>query len=336
MFKSLDARKQIKWRECCPLPSRTWGATAVVLNNIIYVSGGESPDEFAGRYVFAYHFLENRWERLPKLKGHSHGIPVVAGGELYIIGGKNIKRNKKYSNQVSKYDENELNNEQKWKSYPNLQLIKERFKPLALAYNDYIIVAGGKYTAIWAVYDRLHDDIEIINIKDPEMKWKIVPTQLPVGMWAPSATISNDRLWIAGFNNDHTVSLNWKDQRSDEVFQISVIDVVASEKKVNWTPLQRLVPYYSATVIPNTSPLVLVGGDSQDAKIVTNALVKHNPSDDHWDEVASLDGPSRAYTTVACIGKQQAIIVMGGCTKTTDENARNSSCLSLVQIGYVE
>ena len=87
MFESSHAGKQLKWSKCHPLPSRMWEATAVVFNNIIHVSGGESPDDFVGRYVFAYHFLENHWKRLPKLEGHSHGIPVAAGGELYIIGG---------------------------------------------------------------------------------------------------------------------------------------------------------------------------------------------------------------------------------------------------------
>ena len=337
MFKSLDAGKQLKWRECRPLPSRMWGATAVMLNNIIYVSGGKSPDDFVGSYVFAYYLQENRWERLPKLQGHSHGIPVVAGGKLYIIGGKSIESSKKYSDQVSKYD----NDKQKWKPYPNLQL--QRFQPLALAYNDYIIVAGGKYvvTTLWSFDDRVHDNIEVINIKELKMKWKIVPTQLPMGMWAPSATISNNCLRIVGFNHYGRGLLYSPIVRSNEVLQISLTDIFTSENKVqHWTRLKHLVPYYSLTVVPNTSPLVLVGGVSQDvtnAKIVTNVLMKHEPSRNDWQEVGSLDGLlPRAYTTVACIGKQQAIIVMGGCTKTTDENARNSSCLDLVQIGYVE
>ena len=219
----------------------------------------------------------------------------------------------------------------------------QRFQPLALAYNDYIIVAGGKYAAmmLWSFNDNVHNNIEVINIKDPKMKWKIVPTRLPMGMWAPSATISNGYLWIAGFNHyDRSLLYSHTVRQSNEVFQISLTDIFTSENKVqHWTRLKQLVPYYNATVVPNTSPLVLVGSVSQDVtntKIVTNVLMKHKPSHDNWKKIGTLDGPPRAYTTVACVGKQQAIIVMGGCTKTTDENARNSSCLSLVQIGCVE
>ena len=178
LFESLEGGKQLKWKECRPLPSRMWGATAAVLGNRVYVSGGDSPDEFVGRYVFTYHLLEDRWERLPELKSHRHGIPVVAGGDLYIIGGKDVGRGKKYSDCVSKYDESEL----QWKPYPNMNM--QRFQPLALSYNDYIIVAGGKYSALWSILDRLHDDIEVLNVKDSnhEIKWKIVPTRLPVRM----------------------------------------------------------------------------------------------------------------------------------------------------------
>ena len=307
-----------------------WGATAVVLSNRIYVSGGDSLDEFVGRYVFTYHLLKDNWERLPELKGHRHGIPVIAGGNLYIIGGKDVESGKKYSDRVSKYDENE----KQWKPCPNMNM--QRFQPLALSHNDCIIVAGGKHSVLWSIFDRLHDDIEVLYIKYPdcEMKWKIVPTRLPVGMWAASATISGDCIWIAGFNSNHSISLNWKHQRSDRVYWIRIADITSKSKRT-WVDLPRLVPYYSATVVPNSSPLVLIGGDTQDAKVISNAIVKYNSSDHHWDEIASLDGTSRAYAAVACIGDQQAIIVMGGCSETTNENMRNISCLNLVQIGYI-
>ena len=331
MFEALQKTgKQLRWRNCRQLPYKMWGAYAAVLDNTIYVSGGITQDDISGRFVFAYHLLKNTWETLPQ-PNHSHGIPVVADNKLYIIGGRSNKKNKRYTNQVSMYHENE------WK--PCCSLKKDRFKPLAIAYNGYIIVAGGKYVSL---SDYVHDNIEIIKVKDPDGKWKIVPTKLPMKMWAPSATISNDQLWIAGFNGHNYIRKDW---RSDEVCGIPVNDVLdtTEDRTKNWKHLPRYVPYYSAAVVPNSSSLVLVGGDTQDAKTVSNAIVKYDPSNHHWDGIGSLDGPSRAYTTVACIGEQQAIIVMGGCTVTSDERSirdsdylRNNSCLDLVQIGFVE
>lgn len=325
LFQAVKAgNKRLEWRTCATLPAPLVGASAVVLENIIYVSGGESPDEFASRYVFAYHLLENCWQRLPPVT-HSYGVPVVISNRLVIIGGKDFK-NKKFTNQVSTYNRSE----QKWEPvYPNLG--KERYSPLAVTYKHHVIVGGGKFHTI---YDRLYDDIEILDIQDVDsLIWKRVPTRLPIKMWSPSATISNDQLWVVGFNNDNSASFNLIEQRSDEVFRIHIDDVIATDKKGKWDPLPRVMPYYSSTVVPNAVPIVTVGGDTKDTRTVS-ALEMHDDSSSTWEQVASLEGPSRAYATVACIGEQQAIIVLGGCTQTKNKKARHDSSLALVQIGY--
>ena len=317
--------KRLEWRTCATLPAPLIGANAVVLENVIYVSGGEGPDEFASRYVFAYHFLENKWTSLPALT-HSHGVPVVVSNQLVIIGGKDIK-SKKLTNQVSTYNQNE----HKWESvYPNLG--KERYAPLAVTYKHYVIVAGGKYHTI--VVDRLYDDIEVLNVQDADkLVWIKVPTRLPAKMWSPCATISNDQLWIVGFNNDNSGSLNLIEQRSDEVFWIPAADIIATDKKGKWESLPRVMPYYSSTVVPNSNPIVTIGGDTRDTR-PTNAVEMFDSTNVQWQQVAYLEAPSRAYVAVACIGEQQAIVVLGGCTETKNKKARNDSSLALVQIGY--
>ena len=216
MFEALkETGKELKWRNCCQLPYKMWGASAVVLGNSIYVSGGESQDDISGRYVYAYHLLNNCWEMLPE-PNHSHGVPVVSANKLFIIGGRSNKKSKRYTNQVSVYDNNG------WKACRNLK--KDRFKPLALAYKDHIIVAGGKYMSL---SEYLHDNIEVLDIKYPDMQWRIVPTKLPREMWAPSATILDNQLWIAGFNGKHFIR---KDRRSDEVCHIHVTDILETTK----------------------------------------------------------------------------------------------------------
>lgn len=328
MFQAVKSgSKKLEWRTCATLPAPLVGATAVVLDNVIYVSGGESPDEFASRYVFAYHFLENRWERLPPLN-HSHGVPTVVSNQLVIIGGKEFK-GRKVTNQVSTYNQNK----QKWVSvYPNLG--KERYAPLVVTYKHHVIVAGGKYHTLY-LYDRIYDDIEVLDVQDTErLRWIRVPTRLPSKMWSPSATISNDQLWIVGFNNDNSGSLNLIEQRSDEVFWIPVAGIIATDKKGKWEALPRVMPYYSSSVVPYSNPVVTVGGDTRDTR-TTNAVEIHDPVNNLWEQVASLDGPSRAYVAVASIGEQQATVVLGGCTETKNKKSRSDSSLALVQIGYV-
>ena len=327
LFQALKSgSKNMKWRTCATLPAPLVDTNAVVLDNVIYVSGGESPDEYASRYVFAYHFLENRWERLPQ-PSHTHGVPIVISNQLVIIGGKELK-SRRVTNQISTYN----HSEQKWESvYPNLG--KERYAPLAVTYKHYVIVAGGKYHTLY-LYDRLYDDIEVLNVQDTEkLSWKKVPTRLPSKMWSPSATISNDQLWIVGFNNDNSGSLNLIEQRSDEVFWIPVANIIATDKKGKWESLPRVMPYYSSTVVPYSNPVVTVGGDTRDTR-TTNAIEIHDAVNNLWEQVAYLDGPSRAYVAVASIGEQQAIVILGGCTETKNKKSRNDSSLALVQIGY--
>ena len=281
MFEALkESNKELKWRKCHQLPCKMWGASAAVLGNTIYVSGGNSSNDLVGNYVYAYHLLKNSWETLPG-PSHRYGIPVVAANQLYIIGGKSNKKGQKYTSQVSRYENNE------WKACCNMK--KERYAPLAVTYKDHIIVAGGKDKSL--LFGLLHD-IEVLNVNDVDnkMKWRTVPTKLPMGMWAPSATILNDELWIAGFNNNSDLAIR-RDQRSDEVCWIRLTEGIlkgAEDKTKDWVHLPQLVPYYCAAVVPNTSPLIPVGDDTPDAKTVTSTIIQY----DHWNNIASLDGPS--------------------------------------------
>ena len=302
-----------------------------MLDNVIYVSGGDSPDKSASHHVFAYHLLEDHWKRLPALS-HTHGVPVVVDSKLVVIGGRETKSGK-ISNRVSAYNEET----QKWESsYPVLKEV--RYAPLVLVYKHHLIVGGGKYLSIFdRFYDRLYDDIEILNTQDSTEKltWRRVPTRLPAKMWGPSATIANNQLWIVGYNNDNSGSLNIIEQRTDETYWIEADYIIDPENNHDkqWVALPRLSPYYSSTVVPNYYPIITVGGDTKDTRTV-DALLMFDSSSDSWNQVASLSGPPRAYAAVASVGEQQAIFVLGGCTETKNRKARNESSVALVQIGY--
>ena len=324
LFQAIkDGRHYFKWKDCSPLPAPLWGATAVVLGDIIYVSGGDSSDGSASYHVFAYHLLQDHWERLPALS-HAHGVPVVVDGKLVIIGGKDTKH-KRITNRVSTYNDST----QTWESlFPNLK--EERYAPLAIVYKHYVIVGGGKYNYFF--FERLYDDIEVLDTRDEKLAWRKVPTRLPAKMWGPSATISKNQLWIVGYNNDNSGSLNIIEQRTDETYWIQADDILSSQRTI-WTSLPRSSPYYSSTVVPNHYPVIMVGGDTSDTRTV-DAMLMFDSSSDSWNQVASLSGPPRGYTTVASLGDQQAIVVMGGCTETKNRKSRNESSQVLVQIGY--
>lgn len=65
----------------------------------------------------------------------------------------------------------------------------------------------------------------------------------------------------------------------------------------------------------------------------------HEFTDNSWKQIAYLAGPPRAYVAVACIGEQQAVVVLHGWLHRdharTSRKARNDSSLALVQTVHV-
>ena len=318
-FQALqDGRYNLNWIECKPLPAPVWKATAVTLNNVIYVCGGESPNELALYNVFAYDIdqvLENSWDQLPPLS-HSHGIPVVVDGLLVVIGGKHSSG--RATNQVSTYNRNM----RKWESlYPNLT--EERYEHFALVYKHFVIVGGGKYHMI---FDILYDDFEILNFKDSNnlLEWRKVNTKLPSKMCSISATIWYDQLWIVSYTNSYN-------RQAKEMYCIQADDIVSDKNGKGWISVSRSSPYYGCAVVSNCFPIIAVGGCASDTRAV-NHLVMYDSSNNSWNVIASLSGPPRAFTTV--INLKEVVVVLGGCTATRNRKVCNDSSLTLVQIGY--
>ena len=154
-----EANKELKWRKCCQLPYKMWGASAAVLGNTIYVSGGNSSNNLVGHYVYAYHLLKNFRETLTG-PSHRYGVPVVAANQLYIIGGKSNKKGQKYTSQVSRYENNE------WKACCNM---KKRDMDHLLSHTKIILLWLAVSTH--GYFGLLHD-IEVLNINDPDDKMK--------------------------------------------------------------------------------------------------------------------------------------------------------------------
>lgn len=166
-----------------------WDAHAAVQDKKIYVSGGGSPIMDAYNYTFVYDINNDQWSQLPPLD-HILGIPFIVGGKLSIIGGRLClhKKGTKYcTNKVSTYDEALQN----WTSYyPNLQEV--RCRPGVVAYQEYIIVAGGNNL------QGVKDDIEVLNWIE-NSHWRKVLVHLPRPMWGLTPSISNGYLLIVGY-----------------------------------------------------------------------------------------------------------------------------------------
>ena len=99
------------------------------------------------------------------------------------------------TNKVSTFDQTK----QSWMShYPNL--LSVRNKPDVVTHLEYVIVAGGvKGESAPGILD-LSDDIEILDWVE-NSQWRKVSIHLPMPMFAPQLTVSNDKVFVAGYHD---------------------------------------------------------------------------------------------------------------------------------------
>ena len=305
-------RHQLKHVPCQNLPVPMYWAYAVTIGMMVYVTGGNSRNGDAVEHVHRFDLEKNHWDKLPPSKYH-HCVPVVLEGKLSLIGGR--KPNKTVISKVNTYVEE--SNE--WKTvYPDMN--QPRYRPAIVTTDSHVIVLGGKIKE----RNKLTDTIEIMNIKDKE--WITLATTLPDKMYDMSATISNDKVWIIGYDTGSS--------RSNKVFTVSMNDLInLINEKHSWEQLRNDTVCFKTAVVSYLDVPVILGGDDRQNKTVS-AVVAYDPKTESWSEVAELSSP-RALCAAIKLPGERGILVIGGCTDTKNLNQCNSSCLSTTEIYYV-
>ena len=312
-----SGRYHIKWTRLADLPVPLFDPYVAVQHHKIYVTGDSSVDD-ALHQVYEYNINTDQWGQLPP-SGHYYGIPHIIGRRLAIIGGR-LFATKKRTNKVSTFDEDS----QIWTSYyPDL--LSVRSKPGVVSHLEHVIVAGG------ALDDNTdHDDIEVLNWIE-NSHWRKVSIKLPVPMCVFTPTISDDHLLIVGYG--------FKDTTCKGAYKIPVANITASIDQqhnsytpTKWTELTAADHYFSA-VVPSSSPSLVVGG--QDNINTPTADIKMcDNSNKSWKKIGLLSS-SRSSLAVAAV-YNNAIVVIGGCTKGDTIANRKSSSLTVVELGQAE
>ena len=261
------------------------------------------------------------------LSGHCYGIPHIIGGRLAIIGGY-LSATKKRTNKVSTFDEDS----QTWSSYYPY-LLSVRHRPGVVSHLEHVIVAGGTRPAT-KNYDTVvvRDDIEVLDWIE-NSHWRKVSIKLPVPMFGFTPTISDGDLIIVGY-----VDEDFEVDKS--AYKIPVANITASvdqqhntDTSTKWTELTVADHWYTA-LVPSSSPPVVVGGDDTTGTIPTADIKMYDNSNKSWKKIGSLSS-ARSRVAVAAV-YNNAIIVIGGCTRSdTLANVRSSS-LTVVELGQAE
>ena len=319
-----SGRYHIKWTQLADLPVPIFDLYVAVQHHKIYVTG-DSPVEDARHQVYVYNINTDQWGQLPP-SGHYYGIPHIIGGRLAIIGGR-LSATKKMTNKVSTFDEDS----QTWTSYyPDL--LSVRNKPGVVSHLEHVIVAGGaRPTAEDDYTPVVQDDIEVLNWTE-NLNWRKVSIKLPVPMYGCRPTISDDHLLIVGYGSAAIKS-------SNAAYKIPVANITASidqqhnsDTPTNWTELTA-ADHWATALVPSSSLPVVVGGEDK-IDTPTADIKMHDNSNKSWKKIGSLSS-ARSSVAVAAV-YNNAIVVIGGCTKGDTVANRKSSSLTVMELGQAE
>ena len=298
-----------------------WIAYATVINSTLYITGGWCPNDTRDcDNVYKYEFDKDQWSVLPPLQQYC-GVPVSINDQLTIISGRSSTPPHKAINWVVTFIDNIWEN-----IYPNLSVA--RWMPAVVPYHQYVIVAGGEGDD-----DNVLDSIEVFNITTSH--WIIINTHLPEPMYQISATMCTDSIIIVGFTNADN-------KRSTGTFMIAVDNIISKHQQTQqpltsstdndntqWNELAS-TPYWKTTLVPNTSPPVIIGGSIQGNTV--NDITIYDDSSDEWKKISTIP-INCAWTTVAVIN--QSIIILGGCSDIGTTETSNATALSDVNIGQL-
>ena len=309
----------MKWTKCSHLPVPMRYARVTVINDTLYIGGGSCTTANDDYLMFSYKLIDDQWRMLPILPQCS-GVPTNINNDISYIGGYDPST-KRSTNKVITL----LNNQ--WTiQYPNMTTSRRHHA--AVTYEHYTIVAGGK-----GEDGSTLDTIEVFNCNN--YQWTILSTPLPQPMKFINATTCNQSFIIAGYVGADGYSKNG-------TFIITMDSLVGTEQEDSltsstsehdnkWSQLFH-TPYFNTTIVPNTTPPVIIGGEDQQGKTVNNISL-YDDSSNSWKTVSSLP-ISCARATVATINN--IMIVAGGYTDGSTIEAIRATTLTSVVLGQLE
>ena len=297
-----------------------YGAYTAVQDKKIYVAGGNSPVNVAMLQVYVYDINTDHWGHLPP-PGHYYGVPHIVGGKLALFGGR-LSHTYKRTNKVSTFDQTSYS----WKShFPDL--LSVRSKPGVTTHLEHVIVAGGGLDDTI----RAQGGIEILNWVE-NSHWREVSINLPVPMSVFTPIIADDHLVIVGY-----VDVN--NQLHSDAYKIPVVDITRSgdqQHQTTDTPIRWITmssaDHVFVSLVPNSSPPVIVGGEDQSGSPTSDIKV-YDESSKSWKDVTSL---SCARSQVALAAVNNTIIVIGGYIKGGSTTNSTLSSMVTVEVGLLK
>lgn len=280
---SLKLPLQLTWRRGADMPfGMTDYAQSVVVQEKVYVGGRNAYSDSNSYTVMEYDMKSEKWNTLPPYRAKDFAM-VVVRDHLMLVGGR--EHDKKPTKIISRWNANHL----KW-TQPYRDMPIARFSCSAVAYNEWLIVAGGEAHHYLASVEMLNTDMN---------EWHSGPP-LPVPLCdMKTAKVGDIFYFMGGFDNGYC---------TDKVYSASIHTLCSSERgPMMWKEIPGLQLYKSAPLSISGS-LLSVGGKDKDFEAVT-AIYLYEANTGAWVKVGGL--PSSCHDCACVINSQWEVLVFG-------------------------
>ena len=277
----------------------------------IYVSGGDCVDVKRSQLVQVYDTITAEWTTLPPSPIYDSESTLV-NGQLTLIGGVDASTGE-ITNSTITWDEEK----KQW--FPKVPpMPTKRLRPCIIHCNNLMLVAGG----IASDDKTLLDNVDVFNMDT--FQWTTSSSfKLPLPMWYMRASISCRYLYITS-GKDSTATV------TKEAYKLPVEDVVnavTKEQEVKWIRVQN-TPNWSSGLVADSDHPIVVGGFKSDKP--TSDVSIYDPTTDKWSNVGQCFRPHLRSCAIAV--NSSSFVVIGGYTVPKD---RLSSLIPNFELFYV-
>jgi len=284
------------------MPFSMWNNShSVVLQEKVYIGGGEAETDEKACTVMVYDPHGEEWNTLPKYKARSFGMAAI-NNQLVVVGGRNPSTGRKCK-QVAVWDPES----KQWvHCYPAMRTARHNL--VAAAYDKWLMAAGGLGD---------HDYVDEVEILDTTSSQWYSTIPLPVKCDRMRSAVIQDQWYlVGGFEVD---------TRIRNMFSVSLSELISSgitqEYKL-WNILPD-APLGRCTVVALNGSLLAVGGRSDDTAKYRSVIYHYQPESEEWVKAGDLP-TARAWS--ACIAlSNQELLVAGGlesCNNTGSKTRR--------------
>ena len=274
----------IKWKEGAPAPVGRAYHTAVWLNGLVYVGGGNKTGARGSYIIDCYDPVNNSWSS-PINTPYCHFAMTTLNDYLLIAGGWD--KSYKTTNQVLTMDAGQLKNYTK--------IITARSYATATGHKGMLVITGGV-----DYKDKILSSTELFDSSNGQ--WYVSNDLPQARFWLQSVIVDSILYLLGGVNKDGDYS--------PAVFT-APLDTL-SRHQLKWNTLHDTPWCRFAPVSVYGTHLLIVGGDEKiaDMFICTSDIYKLNKVSHSWEAIGHI--PSATESPAAVSTADNRVIVIGG------------------------